>query len=79
MKKIALAAAALLAVTGAALAENPNVGGSDINVIAQEQLDNNHTSSIRHSAAYELLNPGVNAVTAQDQAIEHRRDFFGNR
>ena len=79
MKKIALAAAALLAVTGAALAENPNVGGSDINVIAQEQLDTNLTSSIRHSAAHELLNPGVNAVTAQDQAIEHRRDLFGNR
>ena len=79
MKKIALAAAALLAVTGGALAENPNVGGSDINVIAQEQLDNNHTSSVQHSAAYELLNPDADAVAAQDRVVDQRRDLFGNR
>ncbi|MBZ9857323.1 DUF680 domain-containing protein [Mesorhizobium sp. CA13] len=79
MKKIALATAAFLAITGAALAENPNVGGSDINAIAREQLDNTHTSSIPHSAAYELLNAGSNAAITQDQAVEHRRDLFGNR
>ncbi|TPJ66754.1 hypothetical protein [Mesorhizobium sp. B2-6-1] len=79
MKKIALATAAFLAITDAALAENPKVGGSDINAIAREQLDSTHTSSIAHSAVYELLNAGSNAAIARDPAVEHRRDLFGNR
>lgn len=78
MKTIGFAAAALLAVTGTALAENPNVGGSDIAVITTAQVENTHTSSIRHREGYELLNPGSNAATDQDQTVERRRDFFGN-
>ncbi|PBB99482.1 DUF680 domain-containing protein [Mesorhizobium sp. WSM3862] len=78
MKKIALYTAALLAVSGSAFAENPNVGGSDINAIAKAQVDNAHTSSIRHDAGYALLNPGANAATSQDPTVERRRDLFGN-
>lgn len=78
MKTIALAAAALLAVTGTALAENPNVGGSEIAPITTAQIENTHTSSIRHREGYELLNPGSNVATNQDQAVERRRDLFGN-
>ncbi len=78
MKKIAFAAATLLTLTGAAFAENPNVGGQDINVIAQEQVDTTRTSSIgQDSAAYKLLNSG-NAVSDQS-ATEYRQTNFGNR
>jgi len=79
MKKIAVYTAALFAISGSAFAENPNVGGSDINAIAKAQVDNGHTSSIRHNAGYELLNPGANAATNQDPTVERRRDLFGNR
>jgi hypothetical protein len=81
MKKIALAAATLLALSGAALAENPNVGGTDINTIAQEQqVDTTRTSSIgQDSAAYKLLNPG-DAVSGQYSSTDHVRvRDFGNR
>ncbi|TIR15838.1 MAG: DUF680 domain-containing protein [Mesorhizobium sp.] len=78
MKKIAVYTAALLAVSSSAFAENPNVGRSDINAIAERQVDNAHTSSIRHSVGYELLNSGDSPATGQDQAAERRRDLFGN-
>jgi hypothetical protein len=81
MKKIALAAATLLALSGAALAENPNVGGTDINTVAQEQqVDSTRTSSIgQDSAAYKLLNSG-NAVSSDQSSAEHIRvRDFGSR
>ncbi|TIW04421.1 MAG: DUF680 domain-containing protein, partial [Mesorhizobium sp.] len=52
---------------------------SDINAIAKAQVDNAHTSSVRHDAGYALLNPGANAATSQDPMVERRRDLFGNR
>ena len=79
MKKIALAAAVLMAATGAALAENPNVGGSDINAVAKAQIDSSHTSSVGYSAVHKLFNQGSNAATAQDRAVERRRTLFGDR
>jgi len=79
MKKIALATAAVLTLTGAAFAENPNVGGQDINTIAQKQLDSTQTSSIgRDSTTYKLLNAGTPS-NADAAAIEFRQSHFGNR
>ena len=65
MKKIALATAAVLTPTGAAFAENPHVGGQDINTIAQQQkLDATHTSSVNagtytgsHEAGAKVIKP----------------------
>ena len=82
MKKIALAAATLLALSGAALAENPNVGGTDINTIAQQQqqVDATRTSSIgQDSAAYKLLNTGSAGSSDQSSAEDVRVRDFGNR
>jgi len=63
MKKIALATAAVLALTGAAFAENPNVGGQDINSIAQQQkLDSTHTSSV-NTGTYESGNQVTEGAT----------------
>jgi len=84
MKKIALAATALFALSGAALAEAPNGGGPDINTIAQQQqqsqVDATYTSSIgQGSSVYSQRNPD-NTIAAQNR-IESRngqRDF-GNR
>lgn len=45
----------------------------------REQADSTYTSTIRHSAADLLPNPGSDAATAQYSAIEPRRDLFGNR
>ena len=79
MKKSALAAATLLPLSGAAFAENPNVGGQDINTIAQQQqVDAMQTSSVG-SATYKLLNAGGSAADTQSSAIEYRRTHFGNR
>lgn len=58
MKKIALAAAALLIAAGSAYARNDNVGGTDINEQATVNVDNTQTSSVRNtgSPVYKLLN-----------------------
>jgi hypothetical protein len=77
MKKIALAAAALLTVTGAAFAENPYVGGSDINTIASQQAVDATTTSSVHNSTYELLNAG-HSQNASDEAIRLRQRDFGN-
>lgn len=79
MKKFALAAAALLAVTGTALAENPNFGSTDINEIAKATVDNTHTSSISNDGvAYQLLNSDTNAQSAADAATQLRQDRYGS-
>ncbi|MGN6146189.1 MAG: DUF680 domain-containing protein [Mesorhizobium sp.] len=63
MKKIALATAAVLTLTGAAFAENPNVGGQDINTIAQQQkLDSTYTSSV-NTGSYEAGTKVIKPVT----------------
>jgi hypothetical protein len=46
MKKIALAAAALLIAAGSTYARNDNVGGTDINKQETVNVDNTHTGSI---------------------------------
>ena len=62
MKKIALATAAVLTLTGAAFAENPNVGGQDINTIAQQQkLDTTHTSSV-NTGSYGSYEAGTKVI-----------------
>ncbi|QDC02012.1 hypothetical protein [Mesorhizobium sp. 8] len=81
MKKIALATAAVLTLTGAAFAESPTDSGADINVIAQQQkLDNVRTSSIGNEApAVKVLAP-ANTIAEQniyDVRTGHRD--FGNR
>lgn len=82
MKKIAFAAATILALSGAAFAEEPNGGGPDINTIAQQQqqVDTIRTSSIgQDSSAYKLLTPG-NTIAEQNQyAVRTGHRDFGNR
>ncbi|MER9753096.1 DUF680 domain-containing protein [Mesorhizobium sp. M0166] len=58
MKKIVLAAAALLIAAGSAYARNDNVGGTDINKQATVNVDKTQTYSVRdsNSPIYKLLN-----------------------
>jgi len=78
MKKIALAAAAVLTLTGAAFAENQHFGNTDINAIAQQQqVDSVRTSSVGHDAsAYNMLNPGDYGTTTVTGDINTHR--FGS-
>jgi hypothetical protein len=77
MKKIAIAAAAIMTLTGAALAENPYVGGRDINDHRQTQVDTTRTFSIgQASSAYTV---GGDVAGQNDAAIEYRQSHFGNR
>ena len=80
MKKIALTAATLLALSGAALAEDQNGGGPDINAIAaQQQIDTVQTSSVRQAPAYELRNfNGTIAENNSQSALEGVRTFGNN-
>lgn len=78
MKKIAFAAAALLAVSGSAFANGSDNYGSYGPNQPAATVDSTYTSSIQGSdtAVYKLLNTGSNS---QEQAIESKRDNSGNR
>jgi hypothetical protein len=81
MKKIALTAATLLALSGVALAEDQNGGGPDINAIAaQQRIDTVQTSSVSQSpVAYELRNSnGTIAEKNSQSALEGVRTFGNN-
>lgn len=83
MKKIALAASLLLTVTGAAFAENPYVGDTDINTIANQQaiakqraVDGITTSSV-HDSTDQMQNSG-HSENWFDEAVRIRQLHFGN-
>lgn len=80
MKKIALTAATLLALSGAALAESPTDAGPSINAIAaQQQIDNTQTSSVRQGlAGYELPQSGQTIAEQNKYAVRNGQRDFGN-
>lgn len=80
MKKIALTAATLLALSGAAFAESPTDAGPDINTIAaQQQIDNTQTSSVRKNPAlYELRDSGKTIAEQNSIAVRNGHETFGN-
>jgi hypothetical protein len=77
MKKIALAAAALLIAAGSAYARNDNVGGTDINEQATVNVDNTQTSSVRNtgSPVYKLLNSSGDVQKSAPHGSD--RNLFG--
>jgi hypothetical protein len=77
MKKIALAAAALLIAAGSAYARNDNVGGTDINEQATVNVDNTQTSSVGNtgSPVYKLLNSSGDVQKSAPQGSD--RNLFG--
>lgn len=84
MKKIALAAVAVLIASGAAYAGNDNVGGTDINQQSTANVDSTRTSSVGNtrSPIYKLLNPSGDvqkSVPSAPQGSGSNRDLFGNR
>ncbi|MER8428925.1 DUF680 domain-containing protein [Mesorhizobium caraganae] len=79
MKKIALAAAALLVAAGSAYARNDNVGGSAVDNQATVNVDNTRTSSVPNtgSPVYKLLNSSGDVQKPAPQGSD--RNLFGNR
>ncbi|TPN45563.1 DUF680 domain-containing protein [Mesorhizobium sp. B1-1-4] len=67
MKKIALAAAAVLAVSGSAFAGSDNYGSNGANQPAVTSVDNAHTASVQKSAP-----------SAQAPVQGADRNLFGN-
>jgi hypothetical protein len=77
MKKIILATAAVLAVSGSAFAGSDNYGNSGTNQPAPA-VDTTPTSSIgTDSTVYKLLNSSSNVQKSAPQGSD--RDHFGNR
>ncbi|MER9891039.1 DUF680 domain-containing protein [Mesorhizobium sp. M0119] len=78
MKKIVLAAAALLIAAGSAYARNDNVGGTDINKQTTDNVDNTQTYSVRdsNSPIYKLLNSSGDVPKSAPQGAD--RNLFGN-
>ena len=66
MKKIALAAAALLVAAGSAYARNDNVGSSAVDNQATVNVDNTRTSSVPNTSSpvYKLLNSSGDVAIA---------------
>ena len=79
MKKIALAAAALLVAAGSAYARNDNVGSSAVDNKATVNVDNTRTSSVPNtgSPVYKLLNSSSDVQKSAPQGSD--RNLFGNR
>ncbi|TPK68027.1 DUF680 domain-containing protein [Mesorhizobium sp. B2-4-19] len=79
MKKIILAAAAVLAISGSAFAGNDNVGWTDINKQAATNVDTSHTGAIRDSGSFvhKLLNSSGGAQNSAPQSSD--RDLYGSR
>ncbi|MDX8466650.1 DUF680 domain-containing protein [Mesorhizobium sp. VK23B] len=76
MKKIVLAAAAVLAVSGAAFAGSDNYGNSGVNQPAPA-VDTTRTSSVgTDSTAYKLLNSSNEVQKSAPQGSD--RNLFGN-
>ena len=77
MKKIVLATATLLAVSGAAFAGSDNYGNSGVNQPAPA-VDTTRTSSINSdSTVYKLLNSSDDVHKSAPHGAD--RDHFGNR
>ncbi|MCA0035441.1 DUF680 domain-containing protein [Mesorhizobium sp. B263B2A] len=80
MKKIILAAAAVLAVSGSAFAGSDNYGSNGANqpAVTSTGVDASHTGSIRDSGSpvYKLLNSSGNVQKPTPQSND--RDHFGN-
>ena len=78
MKKIILAAAAVLAVSGSAFAGSDNYGSNGANQPAVTSVDNSRTGSIRDSGSpvYKLLNSSGDVQKSTPQSSD--RDHFGN-
>lgn len=81
MKKIAFAAATILALSGAAFAEAPSDAGPDANTIAQQQqqVDTIRTSSIGQDSATKVLTPGNTIAEQNIFAVRTGHRDFGNR
>ena len=80
MKKIMLAAAAVVAISGsAALAASDNYGSNGANQPAVGSVDNSQTGSIRNSGGFvgKLLNSSGDVEKSAPQSAD--RDLFGNR
>lgn len=77
MKKIVLAAAALMIAAGSAYAHNDSVGGTDISKQATVNVDNTKTSSVRDtgSPVYKLLNSSGDVQKSAPQGSD--RNLFG--
>ncbi|MDX8519526.1 DUF680 domain-containing protein [Mesorhizobium dulcispinae] len=76
MKKIVLAAAAVLALSGAAFASSDNYGNSGVNQ-PPPAVDTTRTSSVRtDSTAYKLLNSSNDVQKSAPQGSD--RNLFGN-
>lgn len=77
MKKIVLAAAALMIAAGGAYAHNDSVGGTDINQQATVNVDKTQTSSVRNtgSPVYKLLNSSGDVQKSAPQGSD--RNLFG--
>ena len=78
MKKIILAAAAVLAISGSAFAGSDNYGSNGANQPAATSVDNSRTASIRESGwpVYKLLNSSGDVQKSIPQSSD--RDHFGN-
>lgn len=78
MKKIMLAAAAVLAISGSAFAASDNYGSNGANQPAVGSVDNSQTSSIRSSGGFvgKLLNSSGDVEKSAPQSAD--RDLFGN-
>jgi len=78
MKKIILAAAAVLAISGSAFAGSDNYGSNGANQPAVTSVDNSHTASIRDSGSpvYKLLKSSGDVQKSIPQSSD--RDRFGN-
>ncbi|MBM2710686.1 DUF680 domain-containing protein [Mesorhizobium caraganae] len=75
MKKIALAAAALLVAAGSAYARNDNVGSSAVDNQATVNVDNTRTSSVPNTGS-----PVYSSGDVQKSAPQGSdRNLFGNR
>ncbi|TPM22712.1 DUF680 domain-containing protein [Mesorhizobium sp. B2-2-2] len=77
MKKIILAAA-VLAVSGSALAASDNYGSNGANQPAVTSVDKSHTASIRDSGSpvYKLLNSSGDVQKSAPQGSD--RNLFGH-
>lgn len=78
MKKIILAAAAVLAISGSAFAGSDNYGSNGANQPAATSVDNSRTASIHESGSpvYKLLNSSGDVQKSIPQSSD--LDHFGN-
>lgn len=77
MKKMILAAAAVLAISGSAFASSENYGSNGANQPAVTSVDNSRTASIRKtgSPVYKLLNSSGDVQPSAPQGSD--RNLFG--